>query len=143
MIAVVTRTDGKPLSAADQAKVRHLASGLQAKRIHNVQRVIAGEASPNRLVQTVAIQMPDLTQSNQTALLDTVPTLRHAVRSLVAGSGLRVEATGQVAQSYDQREASGNADAPATGTSKRQARGSLSSDCFMFKLCRSLRFGRT
>jgi RND superfamily putative drug exporter len=111
VIVVVTRADGKPLSAADQGKVRDLASGLQAKGIRNVKRVIAGQPSPNRIVQSVAIQMPDLTQSTQNALLDTIPVLRGEIRQRVTGTGLRAEAAGQVAQSYDQREASGNADA--------------------------------
>src|SRR5262245_60132558 len=63
VIVVVTRTDGQPLSAADQAKVGDLAKGIEAKKIPNVERVVSGQPSPNKLVQTVAIQMPDMTQS--------------------------------------------------------------------------------
>jgi RND superfamily putative drug exporter len=111
VIVVVTRADGKALSAADSAKVGELAKGIEARRIPNVERVVAGQPSPNKLVQTVALQMPDLTQSNQDALLDSVETLRADIKPLVQGSGLRAETAGQVAQSYDQREASGNADA--------------------------------
>jgi RND superfamily putative drug exporter len=111
VIVVVTREDGKALSAADSAKVKQLATGIEGRRIPNVQRVVAGEPSPNHLVQTVALQMPDLTQSNQDALMDSVERLRTELKPLVQGSGLQAETTGQVAQSYDQREASGNADA--------------------------------
>jgi putative drug exporter of the RND superfamily len=111
VIAVVSRQDGKALSDADSAKVTQLAKGIEGRHIPNVERVVAGEPSPNHLVQTVALQMPDLTQSNQEALMDSVEQLRNELKPLVQGSGLRVETTGQVAQSYDQREASGNADA--------------------------------
>jgi RND superfamily putative drug exporter len=111
VIVVVTREDGRALSDADSARVTQLASGIESRKIPNVERVVAGEPSPNRLVQTVAIQMPELMQSNQDALLDSVARLRAELPALVQGSGLRAETTGQVAQSYDQREASGNADA--------------------------------
>jgi RND superfamily putative drug exporter len=111
VIAVVSRQDGKALTDADSTKVTQLAKGIEGRDIPNVERVVAGEASPNHLVQTVALQMPDLTQSNQEALMDSVEQLRNELKPLVRGSGLRVETTGQVAQSYDQREASGNADA--------------------------------
>src|SRR4051812_35138784 len=111
VIVVVTREDGKALSGADSAKVQGLAKGIEARKVPNVERVVAGQPSPNRLVQTVALQMPDITQSNQDSLLDSVETLRGDLKPLVRGSGLRAETTGQVAQSYDQREASGNADA--------------------------------
>ena len=111
VIVVVTRADGKALSDADQAKATGLVKGIEGKQIRNVERVVAGQPSPNKLVQTVAIQMPDLTQSNQDSMLDSVETLRTDLKSLVAGTGLRAETAGQVAQSYDQREASGNADA--------------------------------
>src|SRR4051794_39635580 len=90
------RPDGKPLSAADQAKVGQSAKGIEGKRIRYVERVVAGQPSPNKLVQTVAIQMPDLTQSNQDSLLDTVKTLRDGIKPLVAGTALRAETTGQV-----------------------------------------------
>ncbi|WP_028057166.1 hypothetical protein [Candidatus Solirubrobacter pratensis] len=85
--------------------------GSEGKHIGTVERVVAGQPSPNKLVQTIALQMPDVTQSNQDELLDSVKTLRDDIKPLVAGTGLRAETAGQVAQSYDQREASGNADA--------------------------------
>ena len=111
MIVVVTRTDGKALSAADSSKVGDLAKGIEARKIPNVERVVPGQPSPNKLVQTVALQMPDQTQSNQDALLDSVETLRADIKPLVQGSELQAQTAGQVSQSYDQREASGNADA--------------------------------
>src|SRR4051812_20339883 len=111
VIVVISRADGKALTAADSGKVGELAEGIEARRIPNVERVVGGQPSPNKLVQTVALQMPDLTQSNQDSLLDSVETLRADIKPLVQGSGLQAQTAGQVSQSYDQREASGNANA--------------------------------
>jgi RND superfamily putative drug exporter len=78
---------------------------------------LARPPSPNRLVQSICVQMPQLTNANQDALMDSVKPLRTTLRALAAGTGLRLETTGNVAQAYDQREASGNADAiVAAGT---------------------------
>ncbi|MGH3263699.1 MAG: MMPL family transporter, partial [Trebonia sp.] len=117
VILVVTRPDGGRLTAADSAKVPQIVRAVKARGIPNVQRVVAGAPAPNRLVQTVAVQMPQLSPSNQNALFRSLKTLRADLKPIAAHAGLRVLTSGAVAQGYDQQQASGNADAlVAVGT---------------------------
>lgn len=111
VILVVTRPDGAQLTPADSAKVKQIAQAVQARDVPNVQRVVAGPPAPNRLVQTVGVQMPDLTPSNQDELFDSVKALRADLKPIAAQTGLRILTAGSVAQGYDQQQASGDADA--------------------------------
>jgi RND superfamily putative drug exporter len=117
VVIVFHRTDGKALSAADSADVQRIANGVERRHLPQIQRVVVGKPSPNRLVQTVSVQMPDMTPSNQDTLFDAVKGLRQHLERATAGTGLAEGTTGAVAQGYDQRQASGNADAiVAVGT---------------------------
>ena len=117
VILVVTRPDGGRLTAADSAKVPQIAQAVKARAIPHVERVVAGPPAPNRLVQTVGVQMPDLSPSNQKGLFDSLATLRADLKPIAAHTGLRILTAGAVAQGYDQQQASGNADAlVAVGT---------------------------
>jgi putative drug exporter of the RND superfamily len=111
VVVVATRSDGARLSAGDSAAVARIAGRLRDRGLPEVQQVVAGPPSPNRAVQTIGVQMPQLTGANQNRLMDAVKPLRAELRTLGRGTGLRLESTGSVAQAFDQREASGNADA--------------------------------
>ena len=117
VVIVASRADGAKLSRADSSRVAKVAGTLTRRHLRDVERVVPGPPAPNRAVQTIGVQMPDLTPANQDALLDAVKALRGELRTLGRGSGLRLETTGSVAQAYDQQQASGNADAiVASGT---------------------------
>ena len=110
MIGVFQRTDGKPLTKADQAKVTSFAGQITTKKIKYVQRVVPAPASPKKLVQTLLFQTPEQTQSNYLKLNDTAKQVRSQLHAMVKGTGLKVGTTGAIAQSLDQQEASGNSD---------------------------------
>jgi RND superfamily putative drug exporter len=111
VVAVFHRADWKPLTAADSANVRRVAAAVKRERLPNVQRVVVGAPAPNKLVQTVSVQMPQMTQGNQDTLFDATKTLRQKLDAATDGTNLVEGTTGAVAQGLDQKEASGNADA--------------------------------
>lgn len=110
VILVVQRSDGKRLTSQDSQQVGAIAKTLEAQNIPDVQRIVPGPPSPNRLVQTVGIQMPDLTPGNQEELFESVEQLREELKPIEADTGLEIGTTGQAAQGLDQQEASGSAD---------------------------------
>jgi len=111
-IMVFQRTDGGKLTAADSAKVNQIADQLRAKHIKYVEKVVPGAASPNRLVQTIGVQMPDLTGgSKDDKIIDSIKPLRNDVKPMLSGTDLKVGTTGSVAQSYDQQKSGNSADA--------------------------------
>jgi RND superfamily putative drug exporter len=116
-VIVFTRADGGKLSAADTRTVERVVDDVREQQVPLVERIVVDDPSPNRLVQTASVRMPDLTASNQDDLFDGIAALRAALQQADAGTGLTVGTTGTVAQGYDQREASGSADAiVAVGT---------------------------
>lgn len=117
VILVVTRPDGGKLTRADIAQAPRIADQITARHIPHVERLAVGEPSSNGLVQTVAVQMPQQTTSNQDELFDAVKHLRAALKPIAHRTGLQILTAGSVAQGYDQQQASGNADAlVAVGT---------------------------
>ncbi len=117
VVAVFHRSDWKKLSKADSASVERIASALRGQKLPQVERVAIGAPSPNGLVQTVSVQMPQMTMGNQLVLFDAVKAFRTSLRADSAGSGLIEGTTGTVAQGYDQHQASGNANSiVAVGT---------------------------
>src|SRR5579875_521713 len=111
-IVVFERADGGKLTAADSAKVNQIAAQLRDKHIKYVEKVVPGPPSPNKLVQTVGIQMPNLTGSSKDdKIVDSIKPIRADLKSQVSGTDLKVGTTGSVAQSYDQRNSGNNADA--------------------------------
>jgi RND superfamily putative drug exporter len=111
VVAVFHRSDWKKLSKADTASVQRIAGKLRGQKLPQVERIVVGAPSPNGLVQTVSVQMPQMTMGNQLVLFDAVKALRTSLRADNAGSGLVEGTTGMVAQGYDQQQASGNANA--------------------------------
>ena len=58
-IIVFARADGGRLTAADSAKVAAIATSLDGRHIPDIVSVTAGPPSPNRLVQTALVAMPN------------------------------------------------------------------------------------
>lgn len=110
VIVVFQRTNGGKLTKADTARVAGIAKAVQGDHLTYVQRVIPGPPSKNRMVQTVGVQMTEMSASNQQAVIDSVKKLRSDLEKRVEGTGLKEGTTGQAAQALDQQESSGNAD---------------------------------
>jgi RND superfamily putative drug exporter len=110
-IIVFSRADGGPLTAADSAKATQIAQTLAADHIPDISSVTPGPASPNRLVQTAAVAMPNsVVNASGDAADNAVKTLRADIQPLTAGTTLAEGVTGQVAQNLDSQQSSGKAD---------------------------------
>lgn len=110
-IIVFSRTDGGKLTAADSAKVDAIATSLADQHIANIVSIKAGQASPNRLVQTATVAMPnDAVNGSASGAGDAVKALRADLKPLVAGTDLAEGITGQAAQSLDSQQSSNRAD---------------------------------
>jgi putative drug exporter of the RND superfamily len=110
-IIVFSRADGGKLTAADSAKVAAITKTLNAEHIHNIVSITAGPASPNRLVQTVMVAMPnDVVNGSGNASGDAVKALRADIKPLVAGTDLAEGVTGQAAQNLDSQQSFNRAD---------------------------------
>ena len=110
-IIVFSRADGGKLTAADSAKIRSVAASLDARHIHNIVGVTAGPPSPNRLVQTALVAMPNnVVNGSSTAAGDAIKVLRADIKPLVAGTDLRQGVTGLAAQQLDSQQSSTRAE---------------------------------
>jgi putative drug exporter of the RND superfamily len=110
-IIVFSRADGGKLTAADSAKVAAITKTLDADHIRGIVSVTAGPASPNRLVQTAMVAMPnDVVNGSGNAAGDAVKALRSDIKPLVAGTSLAEGVTGQAAQNLDSQQSFNRAD---------------------------------
>jgi putative drug exporter of the RND superfamily len=110
-IIVFSRADGGKLTAADSARVAAVTKTLNAEHIRNIVSVTAGPASPNRLVQTAMVAMPnDVVNGSGNAAGDAVKVLRADIKPLVAGTALAEGVTGQAAQNLDSQQSFNRAD---------------------------------
>jgi putative drug exporter of the RND superfamily len=110
-IIVFSRADGGKLTAADSAKVAAITKTLDAEHIRNIVSVTAGPTSPNRLVQTAMVAMPnDVVNGSGNAAGDAVKVLRADIKPLVAGTALAEGVTGQAAQNLDSQQSFNRAD---------------------------------
>ncbi|MFF1695735.1 MMPL family transporter [Streptomyces sp. NPDC058257] len=105
-IIVFRRSDGGKLTAADSADVTRISKGLRAKKIPEVQAVVPGAVSPNKLVQTSVVAMPKLTDPEDTAQQDAVKDLRSDLKPELKGTDLSAGITGSAAQALDESDAS-------------------------------------
>ncbi|MGB6456526.1 MAG: MMPL family transporter, partial [Streptosporangiaceae bacterium] len=109
-IIVFARADSAPLTAADSAKVASIAAELNNRHVRNIVGVTAGPPSPNRLVQTGLVAMPNsVVNGTGTAAGDAVRTLRSDFRPLMSGTGLTEGVTGAAAQQLDSQQSSNRA----------------------------------
>jgi RND superfamily putative drug exporter len=110
-IIVFSRPDHGKLTAADSAKVVSIANALSHKHIQNIVGVVAGPPSPNHLVQTALVAMPNsVVNGSGTAAADAAKALRADIKPLVAGTGLVEGVTGTAAQQLDSQQSSNRAE---------------------------------
>ncbi len=102
---VVTRSDGQPLSEADQETVGTIADDLQAAGLDHVTAVTTGAefVSPNDVVQLVNVDLEG--NPNDPELTQTIRDLRDEIAPLVEGTDLRAGVTGELAQFADSEDA--------------------------------------
>ena len=105
-VIVFQRTDGKPLTPADSARVDAISASLKAKNIDPVENVTPGRISPNGLVQTATVAMPEIKDPSDETPQDAVEQLRKDVKAATAGTDLSAGITGSAAQALDERESS-------------------------------------
>jgi RND superfamily putative drug exporter len=110
-IIVFARADGAKLTSADSAKVASVAATLNARHIASILGVTAGQASPNRLVQTALVSMDNSVLNGDTNDAgDAVKVLRADIKPLMNGSGLTEGVTGTAAQQLDSQQSGNNAE---------------------------------
>ena len=110
-IIVFARAGGGRLTSTDSAKIATIAQSLTGRNIRNIVGVTAGPPSPNRLVQTALVAMPNsVVNGTGTASADAVKALRSDIRPLVAGTGLTEGVTGTAAQQLDSQQSSNRAE---------------------------------
>jgi putative drug exporter of the RND superfamily len=110
-IIVLERADGSALTAADSTAVTGIATKLEQAHIPNVTALQVGQPSPNRLIQTIGVQMPRETDPQQTHQTDAVKALRTALQSNLSGTDLKGGITGTAAQTLDSQSSGNKADA--------------------------------
>ncbi len=102
---VVKRSDGQPLTTADQQKLGQIAQGLQAEHLPNITAVQTGpEAlSQDHRVQIVGIPLPVAwsDQKLEKANENGIKHLRLAATDAFKGSGLSYGVTGTVSSTLD------------------------------------------
>jgi RND superfamily putative drug exporter len=104
-LMVVKRSNGEPLSTADQQRIGQIAKGLQDKKIPGIATVQTGPQalSQNHRVQIVAVPLPTswsdakLEKTNEAA----VKQLRTAAAQAFKGSGLSYGVSGNVSSTID------------------------------------------
>ncbi len=102
---VVKRTDGQPLTPADEARVGQLVQSLQAKNIERTSGYLTGPqaVAPDRSIQVVTVGLDAVTPDDP-ALLDAVRELRTVLGQELAGSGLTAGVAGDVASFVDNED---------------------------------------
>ena len=108
---VFARADNGRLTGADSARIAAIARSLGSRHIPSIVGITAGAPSPNHLVQTALVAMPDsVVNGSGTAAGDAVKVLRADIKPLMAGTGLTEGVTGSAAQQLDSQQSSTRAD---------------------------------
>ncbi|MET8150291.1 MMPL family transporter [Actinoplanes sp. NPDC049668] len=104
-IVVVKRTDGAPLTAADQARVGPLATAIADARIAGIGQPLTGPqaVAPNKLVQLISVPVT-AALTDQQGQMDAVKQTREVIKSDLAGTGLSAGVAGQLAQFVDNND---------------------------------------
>ena len=110
-IIVVERADGAGLTAADSATVQSIASKIEQSHIADVTALQVGQPSPNKLIQTVGVQMPTENDPQDTQQTDAVKALRTQLQADLSGTDLKGGITGTAAQTLDSQSSGNSADA--------------------------------
>lgn len=110
-IIVFSRPDGGKLTSTDSAQVARIAGSLAARHLQNIDTITATPPSPNRVVQTALVSMPEkVLNGSGTQAADAVKALRSDIKPLMSGTGLTEGVTGTAAQLLDSQESSNRAD---------------------------------
>src|SRR4030095_15317325 len=101
-IIVVKRSDGQPLTEADQAKVGQTAQTLQSQNIPRTAGYLTGPpaVAPDKSVQVINVTL-DAPTPDDPALLDAVRQIRTQLGPALEGSGLTAGVAGDVASFVD------------------------------------------
>ena len=110
-IIVIERQDGKPLTDADTAKMTDINTALVAADIANVTSLQAPAVSANKLIGTMGVQMPKVTNPSDKTQMDAVTALRDKLQPQLSGSDLKGGITGMAAQALDSQESGDRANA--------------------------------
>jgi len=102
---VVKRTDGQPLTEADQTKVAEVAQRVQGAGIERVTGALTGPQalSQNRQVQLVMVGLQG--RPDDIPTFNAVERIRETVRPVVDGTGLSLAVTGDAAMILDNQDA--------------------------------------
>ncbi|MEU2349142.1 MMPL family transporter [Modestobacter sp. NPDC049651] len=110
-LIVVERRDGAPLTDADADTVTRVAAALTAEDVEHVEGITAVPPTGNRLVQLVAVQLPDVSSGSDTRATDAVADLRPALQDQLRDTDLRGGITGNAAQQLDAQDSGSRAEA--------------------------------
>jgi len=99
---VVKRSDGQPLTPADEMKIGQVAQDLQARNILDTSGFLTGPpaVAPDRSIQIINVGL-DADTPDDPALLDAVRQIRAALGPALEGSGLTAGVAGDVANFVD------------------------------------------
>src|ERR1700684_2172207 len=100
-IIVIERSDGARLTAADSAKVTAIGKTLSARHVSPVTALLVSPPSPNRLIQTIAVQMPVITNPNDKTEPNAVKALRTDLQAQLSGTALKGGITCTAPQTLD------------------------------------------
>ncbi len=104
-IVVVKRTDGGPLTSADQDRVVSLTAAIAGAHIAEIGQPQTGPqaVAPNKLVQLINVPITAAPTDNQRQM-DAVTKTRDVIKTNLAGTGLSAGVAGQVAQFVDNQD---------------------------------------
>ena len=108
-IIVIERADGGKLTAADSAKVAVIGTALTSEHVSPVTALLVSPPSPNKLIQTIAVQMPTVSNPNDKTEPNAVKALRTDLQARLAGTDLKGGITGTAAQTLDSEQSSNRA----------------------------------
>ncbi|QXJ24412.1 MMPL family transporter [Actinomadura graeca] len=105
-LIVVKRSDGSPLTPADNARVDQAAKSLNAKKPPTVQGFATGAdaVAPNKAVQVIMVPMKGTSTEDSEKQGDAVKQIRKDLPALLKGSGLEAKVGGDVAGFVDNED---------------------------------------
>jgi len=108
-IVVFERADGGKLTAADSSLVDGIADKLAADHIPTLSTMQAGPPSANKLIQTISVQIPNVSGQLTTAQTNAIGKLRSDLSAQLSGTDLKAGVTGTVAEDVDSASTGNNA----------------------------------
>jgi len=100
-VIVIERSDGHALTTTDSAKVTAVGKALTDAHVAHVTSLQVSPPSPNKLIQTITVHMPTVTDPNDKTQPDAVKALRGDLQNELSGTDLKGGITGTAAQTLD------------------------------------------